>query len=259
MKKLLLILFIATTTCLGAQSTDALGKKQGYWKKRDPKTDKLVYEGEFKDDVPVGKFKYYYPNDSVRAIMYFKDAGKTAYARLFHMSGKRMAEGRYYNKEIKDSVWTYYDEAGSLLSREKYVMGKKQGAAFVYFPDGVVSEERNYKNDIQDGIFKQYFDAKRLRASGAYVNGQLDGKVCYFYPNGVEAAAGYYINGQKNGAWIYKSQNGKIKDKELYVNGKQAGKKETEAFFLKNKSEEIKTTPQNTANPKNNPTKNKTK
>ena len=48
--------------------TDANGKKQGYWKKKDEKTNKLVYEGLFKDDKPQGIFKYYYPFDSVKVI-----------------------------------------------------------------------------------------------------------------------------------------------------------------------------------------------
>jgi antitoxin component YwqK of YwqJK toxin-antitoxin module len=241
------------------QNTDAMGKKQGYWKKKDEKTNKLVYEGEFRDDKPFGKFKYYYPNDSIRAIMFFKDAGKTAYAKLFHLNGKRMGEGRYFNKEIKDSVWTYYDDSGILLSREKYKMGKKEGSAYVYFPDGGISEERNYKDDLQEGVFKQYFDAKRIRALGNYVKGQFEGRVSYYYPNGIEVAAGYYQNGQKNGPWIYRDEKGKIKDKELYKNGQLANKKETDAFFTKNKPEEAKAIKTSATNLKNNGPKPKTK
>ncbi|MDI1356380.1 MAG: hypothetical protein PSX36_15800 [bacterium] len=206
--------------------------KQGYWKKKDD-ANKLVYEGEFKDDKPVGKFKYYYPNDSVRAIMQFKDGGKIAYAKLFHPSGKRMAEGKYINKEIKDSVWTYYDEAGVLISKDNFKAGKRSGKCFVYLPEGAISEERNYKEDLQEGIFKVYFDGVHLKSTGKFVNGKMEGRVAYFYPNGVEVAAGYYKNGQKNGPWIYKTESGKIRDKELYVNGSLASKKETDEFFLK--------------------------
>lgn len=254
MKKEISILLVLTTYLLNCQTTDAAGKKQGYWKKKDEKTNRLVYEGEFKDDLPKGKFKYYYPNDSVRAIMMFKDGGKTAYARLFHLNGKRMAEGKYINKEIRDSTWTFYDEAGILISKEIFLAGKKNGPTFIYFPDGTISEERNYKNDLQEGPFKQYFDAKKMRAQGNYLNGQLEGRVVYFFPNGTEAAAGYYKNGQKTGPWIYKSKDGKITDKELYTNGVLAGKKETEEFFLKAKTpvEPQKPAPQKTDTKKKN-------
>ena len=238
MKKLLSCLFLAASFVTQAQTTDASGKKQGYWKKKDEKTNRLVYEGEFKDDKPVGTFKYYYPNDSVRAIMSFKQGGKVAYARLFHQyTGKRMGEGKYI-QELKDSVWTYYDESGKLLSKDTYANGKKNGISYVYLPDGKLAEERNYKADLQHGPFKQYLDGKSLRGQGNYVNGQLDGKATYYYPNGVEVAAGFYKNGAKTGPWIYREENGKIKERELYINGKLATAKETEAFFSKSKAAE---------------------
>lgn len=249
MKKTLAIIFVFLMGVALGQTTDASGKKQGYWKKKDDKTNKLVYEGEFKDDKPVGKFKYYYPNDSVKAVMVFKDGGNIAYAKLFHPTGKRMAEGKYI-KEIKDSVWIYYDELGVLISKEKYVNGKKDGTTYVYLPDGAVSEERNYKMGVDHGKFKQYFDGKKLKGEGTYVNGNLEGKATYYFPNGVEVASGYYKNGVKEGPWIYKDEKGKIKEKELYKGGKLASAKETEAFFNKNKPKEEKAgTPNNTKKP----------
>ncbi len=220
-----------------AQVTDASGKKQGYWKKIDEKTKKLFYEGEFKDNKPVGKFKYYYPNDSVQAIMNFRADGNIAYAKLFHPTGKRMGEGKYIG-ELKDSLWSFYDESGKLISKDNYSKGKKDGLSLVYVPDGTIAEERNYKMDVAHGPYKMYFEPKKLRSQGNYVNGNLDGRVVYYYPNGIEVSAGFYVNGNKNGPWIYKEKTGKIKEKELYKNGKQATKKETEEFFSKNKPAE---------------------
>lgn len=237
MKKIItFFIVIQSVVCFG-QTVDSQGRKQGYWKKKDEKTNKLLYEGEFKDGKPVGVFKYYYPNDSVRAIMSFKNDGKEAYAKLFHMNGKKMAEGKYVGKEVKDSVWTYFDEAAVMISKETYKMGKKNGASYVYLPDGKVSEQRTWKMDLEDGPFKQYFDGVAVKAAGNYVNGKMEGRVMYYYPNGVEVAAGYYKNGEKNGPWIYKTESGKVREKELYKNGKLASPKETEEFFSKAKTQ----------------------
>jgi len=236
MRKLVAFLFILQSIFSYAQTTDARGKKQGYWKKTDEK-NKLIYEGMFKDDKPVGKFKYYYPNDSLRAIMNFKADGKGAYVKLFHMSGKRMGEGKYINSEVKDSVWTYYDESGVLISRENYKAGKKEGQAFVYLPDGSISEMRTYKGDVQNGPFKEFFTANLVKAEGNFLNGHMEGRISYRYPNGVEVAAGFYKNGAKNGPWIYKTESGKVREKELYKNGVLASKKETDEFFAKTKTE----------------------
>jgi antitoxin component YwqK of YwqJK toxin-antitoxin module len=221
---------------LMAQPGDPAARKQGYIKKKDA-NNKVIYEGEFKDDKPVGKFKYYYPNDSVKAILNFKNAGQFAYAKLFHPNGKRMAEGKYVNKEIKDSVWTYYDEAGVMISKDRYKMGKKHGLCVVFLPDGKISEERNYKEDILQGEFKDYFDGVSLRSKGQYYDGKLDGRVVYYYPNGVEVAVGFYRNGLKVGPWIYKTESNKVREKELYRNGVLANKKDTDEFFAKSKEQ----------------------
>lgn len=216
--------------------TDANGKKQGYWKKKDEKTNKLIYEGLFKDDKPQGVFKYYYPHDTVKAIMNFKQDGKIAYSTMFHPTGKKMAYGKYIGED-KDSVWTYFDEKAILISKETYLKGKKDGMEYVYFPDGVVSEERKYKMGKMDGPFKLYYDKKLVKSEGVYLNGQLDGKNSFYFPNGVTAAVGYYKNGYKTGPWIYRDKAGKVKEKELYkAGGKLATPKETEAFFNKNKT-----------------------
>jgi antitoxin component YwqK of YwqJK toxin-antitoxin module len=238
------VTFIAASFSVSSQTVDAKGLKQGYWKKKDEKTNKLLYEGEFKDNKPVGKFKYYYPNDSAQAIFSFRNDGKFSYAWLFHPTGKKMAEGKYINEykgndinRIKDSVWTYYDDAGIKISKESYVNGKKSGTSYVYFPDGTLSEERNYKDGVENGPFRQYFDGKAIRGMGNYVNGNLDGKNVYYFPGGIEAAVGYYKNGKKIGPWIYRDSKGNVKERELYKDGVPASQKETEAFFKKSKTE----------------------
>lgn len=239
MKRLyIFILLLVNTFFIVAQTnTDANGKKQGYWKKIDPTSKKIIYEGLFKDDKPQGLFKYYYPNDSIKAKMLFVQNGKIGYSTMYHLTGKKMAYGKYIN-EVKDSVWTYYDENGILISKETFVLGKKNGVVYTYFQDGIVSEEHTYKLDVMHGPFKQYYNKTTLKAEGNYINGQLDGKNAYYYPNNVAAAFGYYKNGVKNGPWVYKEKDGKIKEKELYTLGKLANKKETDDFFNKNKVKE---------------------
>ena len=124
MKKTIAIIIICllSFSSFSQNTIDAAGKKQGYWKKKDDKEGKLIYEGLFKDDKPQGVFKYYYPFDSVKAIMDFKLDGKYSYAKLFHPTGKIIAKGKYIG-EAKDSVWVYYDEKGVMVSKDIYVNG----------------------------------------------------------------------------------------------------------------------------------------
>lgn len=254
--------FIVLFGALQAQTknqTDAAGLKQGYWEKLDAKTGKISYKGTFKNNKPQGVFYYYFPNsDSVRSKSEFRQDGKIAYVTMYHATGKMQAKGKYLNEE-KDSVWSFYDEKGILLSTETYVKGKKNGISKVFFANGAVSEEKYYKNGLLEGPFKQLFDDKKgIRAEGAYVADQFDGKCSWYYPNGIAAAQGYYEKGIKKGVWLYKTESGKIKEKEVWQNGKQLNEKEMEAYFKSkniNLQEDTKTATQPKTNTNTSPKK----
>lgn len=238
---LLFILALNITAQTAPNKTDEKGLKQGYWVKLNPATGKPAYKGTFKDDKPVGVFKYYYSEiDTVKTIMDFRKNGTVGYATIFYMTGKKQAQGKYVN-EKKDSIWTFYDDLGQLLSYETYKDGKKEGKSVVYLQNGEIADEKEYKNDLQHGPFKQYFEGKKLRGEGTYVEGKLVGKNAYYYPNGIPAAMGYYNDkGNKNGVWVYKDKDGKITSKDVYDNGKQLSVKEAEVWLQKNKGKEPK-------------------
>jgi len=248
---LLIVSFLSISAQTAINKTDDKGLKQGYWVKLNPTTGKPAYKGTFKDDKPVGVFKYYYSEiDTMKTVMEFKNNGTVGYATVFYMTGKKQAQGKYVN-EKKDSVWTFYDELGKLLSTEEYKDGKKEGKSLIYYPNGEISEERNFKNDLNHGVFKQFFEGKKVKAEGTYVDGKQVGKSAYYYPSGIPAAMGYYKeNGNRNGVWVYKDKDGKITSKDVYDNGKLLTPKEAEAWLLKNKGKEPKENPTKEPKPK---------
>lgn len=212
--------------------TDTKGLKQGYWEKIDTETGKIAYKGSFKDSKPQGVFYYYYKGmDSIRSKSEFRQDGKIAYVTMYHLTtGKVQAKGKYIAEE-KDSLWSFYDAKGVLLSTETYTKGKKDGISKVYYENGNLSEEKMYKNNLLEGPFKLYYDDKKIKAQGAYMADQYDGKCSWLYPNGIAAAEGFYEKGVKKGIWVYKMQNAKITDREVWQNGKMLNKKEMDAYF----------------------------
>jgi antitoxin component YwqK of YwqJK toxin-antitoxin module len=233
-----LVLFFSVN--YNSQTTDAQGRKQGYWKKKDEKTGKLIYEGEFKDDKPTGKFIYYYPNDTARrAVMFFYHNGEVAYANLYHpTSGRLMAQGKYVN-EKKDSIWKYFDEAGKLISTENYINGKKEGKAFVFLNEIEIIEEVVYKNDKKHGPYKQYYQAGKIKCTGHYENGEKQGKFTWYYPNGKIYQVGNYINGQPEGIFLIFEKDGKIKEKQVFFKGTLLKGKDAEAYEKKLKENPV--------------------
>jgi antitoxin component YwqK of YwqJK toxin-antitoxin module len=230
--------------------TDASGKKQGHWIKLD-KDKKKVYDGNFTNDLPTGKFTYYYPTGEVRALTVFSKNGSIARTQMFNIAGKIIGEGKYVN-EKKDSLWKFYDEEGVLLSTENYKDGQKDGKSKIFYRNGQLAEERNWKADVLDGPRTKYFDDGQIKYKGQYINGKVEGKVTFYQVTGKIDAEGIYKNDLKDGAWKYYSEDGKLKRTDVYVNGKLQGsdkdiitndqiekeKKQYQDFDLKNPQDE---------------------
>ncbi len=198
---------------------DALGNKQGYWKSYD-EMGHLKYEGNFKDDIPFGEFKYYYPDGKIRAISIIFNEGKQSRTKLYHRNEKLMAEGNYMEQK-KDSTWSYFSEYdGVLLSKENYKRGNKEGLWQKFYPNKTVAEESTFKNDVQVGVWIQYFTNGTKKIEGFFVEGKKDGRFTYYHLNGQIETVGMYVNSLKDGNWKYFSEEGKSIKEELYKNGK---------------------------------------
>jgi antitoxin component YwqK of YwqJK toxin-antitoxin module len=217
--------------------TDSKGLKQGYWVKLNPKTNKIIYRGQFKDNKPFGVFKYYFEEtDTIKTLMEFKNEGKTAYAQIFHLNNSIQAKGKYTN-EKKDSVWMFYDEYGKKLCSENYKNGLKEGKSIIYYPDGNVLEEGTYKNDKKHGAFKQLYPDKKIKMECSYKDGVMIGKNAFYYPNGMLANIGYFNDkGNKFGVWLSKDKEGKVTEREVYDDGVLLEGKAAEEWLEKNKS-----------------------
>jgi antitoxin component YwqK of YwqJK toxin-antitoxin module len=206
---------------LKAQSVDTLnrtdqnGKKQGYWKKYEK--DTLKYEGFFKDDTPVGEFKYYYGNGKLKALMYYLD-NDFRRSEMYHPNGLKMAQGNYRGN-LKDSIWLYYNETGTLVSEEFYRNGMRSGVWKTFYPNGTVSEEISYDNDLRQGSWQQFYSEGEKKLEGNYSADKKDGPIIMFYPNKQLLLSGQYLNDDREGEWSYYIENGSLQKKRIYKGG----------------------------------------
>lgn len=198
--------------------TDASGKKQGHWIKLDAEKKK-IYDGNFVDDRPSGKFTYYYPAGEIKSVTVFSKNGTVAYTQIFNAGGKLMGHGKYIN-EKKDSLWKFYDEEGVLISEENYLNGVKDGKSKVFYRNGQLAEERNLKAGEMDGPRLKYFEDGQIKYKGQYVKGKVEGKVTFYNSAGGIEAEGVYKNDLKDGQWHYYYENGKVKRTDVYQNGR---------------------------------------
>lgn len=195
---------------------DAQGRKHGAWAKTY-ENGQTRYEGTFKHGKEVGTFTFYYDNGELKAKNTFRESDKV-YTRMYGQGEKLAAEGVFVNKK-RDSVWTYYDIDGNIVSREAYSNGVKDGMTTAYFPDGKIAEIVEYEDGVKNGVWVQRYSNGRKRAEGKYAQGSLTGTVTYYRQDGSVRIKGDYKNGLKHGNWYYFDTNIKLLKKQVWEKG----------------------------------------
>ena len=167
-------------------------EKNGTCKEYKLNTNKLIFEGEFKNGKKNGKAKEYFNEEII-------------------------FEGEYINgKRSKGKEYYYYD---NYIKFEGEYLNGKQWTGKGYNSDNKLEFE--IKNG--EGIIKEYNKGGDLIYEGEYLNGEKNGKGKEYYYNGKLEFEGEYLNNKKwNGIgydqygqidYELKNGNGKIKEK----------------------------------------------
>jgi antitoxin component YwqK of YwqJK toxin-antitoxin module len=200
--------------------TDKTGKKTGCWIKNYD-NGKMRYQGRFENDKPIGEFKYFYEDGSLKAISIFKDKGIRSFTKTYSPDGKIMSEGFYLN-EKKDSAWKYYNEYNILIKEEFYRNYQKHGEWKTYFAEGSLTDKITYKNGKRDGVWEQNYIGGSLKTQ--FVNDKLEGLYRVFTFEGKLRNQGKYKNNKKDGNWIWYDKNGAPTKKIIYKGDKLISK-----------------------------------
>lgn len=220
MKQSLLFAFVILSFGALAQATnqkDAQGKKHGVWKKYH-EDGKLRYEGTFDHGKEVGEFTFYFPSGDIKAINRFRGKSGVAYSYQFGGDSILAAEGKYINSK-RDSVWTFYNIGGDVISREDYKNNERHGKSITYFPSGRKAEITNYANGKKEGEWLQFYETGKPRAKGNYVDNKLEGEVFYYETTGRIRAKGKYVKGLMDGNWYFFDDANKIIKTQVWKKG----------------------------------------
>jgi len=239
--KLILLNYVMLCALVSTQAqnrTDEQGRKQGPWVKTYEDAQDVRYSGQFKDDKPYGRFKYYYKGGQLSSELRFSGNGSISRTRNFHDTGKLMAEGKYIDQQ-KDSTWVYFDRSGRKRSVENWNTGELNGLSETYYPNGKVAERIHWYNGTQVGEWKQFFEDGVLKAEATYENGEPEGTMKYYYPNGKPEISGQIHNGFRDGNWVYYNVDGSIQLQVLYQWGKVIKEKKENGVFKEYYNEDI--------------------
>jgi len=185
--------------------TDSLGRKQGTWVKKYPRSSVTQYQGNFKNDQPVGVFRYNYPSNKLKALIEHLPNSNKAKVEFYYENGQLMSKGNYLNIK-KDSVWISFNEQGRVTMTETYKEDLLNGEKKIYHIP-------NNPNDKSLNVISLYH----------YVDGYADGEFVEYYSNGQLQKTGRFKNKQRNGLWVYYELNGNKMMEEHYYKGKKHG------------------------------------
>ncbi|MCO5269279.1 MAG: hypothetical protein M9897_10345 [Brumimicrobium sp.] len=247
-RSFLLIFLMGLSASLFGQvnQTDAKGKKQGKWIRYYANSKDKRYEGEFKDDKPIGKFIYYYPSGKVRAIITHDKVGDRSKA-FYYFENDTLASVGIYRGENKDSVWVNFLPSGWPSTKETFNNGKLEGERITYYgeevsEDGktlIILRKENYKNDQLNGPFVEYFPDGVIRAEGNYLNGRLNGTVVRNHPNGKVMIRERWKYRNKHGWWETYDINGTLLGKKFYLKGQELEGEELDKYLQECKAKGV--------------------
>jgi uncharacterized protein len=220
---------------------------------RYDQSGKLIYNGPYRNQVPVGVHREYGGDGKVINSKIYNDNGllmsegivdqagnKSGKWKDFYPSGKIQAEGQYtdnrrtglwwfYNEEAKgeqtgffnngraDGMWKWYYPNGSLLREEEYYQGQRDGSYTEYSRSGEVIAQGQYSDGEQNGEWK-YKSGNNIE-EGKYITGLRDGVWKAYYPDGTLKFRGNFVQGNADGSHFFYNENGTLKEERYYQMG----------------------------------------
>jgi antitoxin component YwqK of YwqJK toxin-antitoxin module len=234
MKNFLIICLCVLPTVLLSQvnQKDSKGRKQGPWNKLYPNSRVFEYEGQFKDDKPVGTFTYYYPSKKKKAVIIHQEGTGRSIATFYHEAGGVMSKGIYRNLK-KDSIWLSYTPSGKLSTSESYKNDLLDGKVIMYYlPEEAsdkslkISATYLYSKGLLEGESVEYFLNGKIKSKGVYKQNKKVGIWESFHPNGQKMNVLRFKEGVQHG-WSYAYDTlGKEIAKNYYYNGRRLEGKE---------------------------------
>lgn len=188
--------------------------------------------------------QYFYPNGQVSSEGIMRDSKPDGYWKTYYVTGVIKSEGIRTNF-LLDSIWNFYNQAGemnmqisykigeksgysikyaynnpenpgqaTLISKELYVMGKKEGNSFYYHPTGELMKVVYYKDGKMQGLSREYSRDSTLISVVEYNNNYVTDR---------ERVNRKDEQGQKQGTHRDYYENGKIKKEEHYLDDQLHG------------------------------------
>jgi uncharacterized protein len=196
---------------------DAKGLQQGHWKEYY-ETGEIKGEGDYKDGVRVGAWKFFYADGKTDQQGKYDQKGRPVGDWKWYYENGQLLREESYTDGLRNGTMTEYDENGIIITQGEYIDGLKEGHWFFQIDD--YREEGDYVAGERNGVWKHTYAANgKPRFEGTFVNGIPDGKHTWWYENGRVWQEGKFVYGRKEGDWKYFDEDGMMSLTITYKDG----------------------------------------
>jgi antitoxin component YwqK of YwqJK toxin-antitoxin module len=142
--------------------------------------------------------------------------------RQDHANGKVKIEWTWRNNRL-EGPFTFFNEAGTVLSKTWYVKGLKQGKAKKFYQDGKLYSLQRFKDGLEEGRQEYFYPEGQLKTLMNYQQGVLHGDVKLFFPNGQIKRELHFVHGKRFDAERMWASSGKLLMEVFYKEDKPIG------------------------------------
>ncbi|HVN58454.1 MAG TPA: hypothetical protein VMT63_09170 [Bacteroidales bacterium] len=193
-----------------------------------------LVNGQNSESIPDGYQVFKYPNGSKSSEGIIKNGRPDGFWKSYYVTGIKKSEGKRTNF-LLDSIWVFYDQTGDTLEKINYLYGKKNGYYFRYKKDpyeGVyVWTKELFAGDRKEGTAYVYFPDHKVQQTVTWNNGKKSGLSKEFDRDGnvitlMEYNNDFLItrekinrkdgNGLKQGDWKEFYPSGNIRTEKTY-------------------------------------------
>ncbi|GAB2994847.1 hypothetical protein GCM10027284_11810 [Cyclobacterium sediminis] len=217
-------------------------KMDGLWKFINPKTNRLIQQGNFKNGLKDGEWTIYFSNKQKHIVAEYKDNKRNGSFLEYDLGGALIKNAVYQDSVLVGPYKEYYGNQSrsgyanpkQVKTEGNYINGKKTGEWVFYYDNGKKAVEINYEEGLKVGPYKEYDPFDQLVVEANYTNNQPDGEFKRFSPNGRIQESGEYNSGRRVGKWTsYFPNTNIVESVKLY--DKSGHKTGTWTYFYENK------------------------
>ena len=212
-------------------------------------------------DIKDGYHVFLYPNGAISSEGIIKNGKPDGFWKSYYVTGVKKSEGKRTNF-LLDSIWIFFDQTGDTTEKISYLLGKKngwyykynkdaskgtyiwskelfagdrkEGIAYIYYPDGKIQQTIFYNSGKKEGLSKEYdrdgniitlmeynndFLVSREKINRYDQKGFKQGEWKEFYPNGNIKSEKTFKDDLLHGYYKEYDQRGKLSLTMLYENG----------------------------------------